>query len=120
MKKLKCLKLDCINDAEYLHNYCSLHRDESRRTMFPRYKGIWPFRKPDGWKDIGKVRGTILNNDPTLVEFVVHGICKNRLHVGKEFGRLFYFCPKCLVRISPDAVMTVLNRATEWPSISEP
>lgn len=67
---------------------------------FPKFKKNWiGIRKPDGWEDLGVV-GSIFNEPECKAKsIVVHNICKRRARVGKENGKVFRYCPLCLVPI---------------------
>lgn len=77
--------------------------------MFPNYKTTkhtflflkWNKKTEDEWKDLGltETHHKVINNE--IVE--VHEICplcKNWLNVGKENGKTFLFCDRCLEKIS--------------------
>lgn len=81
--------------------------------MFPNYKTIkkqkkflwlnWVSEKKegDGWKNLGKVNSIDrIINGKTITETLVHTICKTVLYVGKENGKVFNFCPLCMVKVN--------------------
>ena len=57
------------------------------------------FKKTDGWEDLGEVNSSSKIVDGKIEEFnQTHAFCNDTLHVGKENGELFKFCPRCLVK----------------------
>ena len=75
--------------------------------MFPEYKKydgkMFFFERkqdvPDGWEDGGKTGRYEEPNYSFRVGFQIHEYCGEILHVGRENGEMFKFCPKCLVKI---------------------
>lgn len=67
-------------------------QEDLKKQAFPN-KFLW-FTL--GWKDLGKVNGTYSGN--CMTDIKAHDLCLTALHVGKENGRLFLFCPRCLVK----------------------
>ncbi len=54
--------------------------------MFPRKSKY--LKKNMGWEDLGEV-----------IKSEVHVYCGTRVFIGKENGKVFKFCPKCLVKV---------------------
>ena len=52
---------------------------------------------PYGWSDKGKVSGDYKGDETETV--TCHSFCKTRARVGKESGKIFLYCPKCLVKL---------------------
>lgn len=67
---------------------------------FPdKTKGFF-YSAPRGWDDLGSVKGiTKVIDDKVLTSTDCHTFCKTVLHVGREDGSLFYFCPMCIIKI---------------------
>ena len=66
---------------------------------FPNYKRTWFFwEEPDGWEDRGPVEDFRDKKTGRWMHYC-HGACYSRTHVGRENGKSFYFCPKCLVKL---------------------
>lgn len=67
--------------------------------MFPQKSKF--LKRPIGWKDLNKMEGILdVENGKTVVITKVHNFCCTRLHIGKENGELFKFCPRCLIKIT--------------------
>lgn len=73
--------------------------------MFPEYtvikKSIFGFldykKFPDGWEDAGTVgEWNYARAEPQKGE--LHSFCNTYLRIGREEGRVFKYCPKCLVK----------------------
>lgn len=62
------------------------------KTNFPKRKY---FLFPDGWEDLGQFKGSYKSDG--LIKFLCHGFCGTRLHIGREGGILFRFCPRCKI-----------------------
>lgn len=64
-----------------------------------------------GWTDMGQVIGEdYIRNDEWYEEFPSHMICGRRLHVGKDSeGKIFRFCPLCLVKVDSPQLGQVRN-----------
>ena len=67
---------------------------------FPKYKHSWVLGKKmeDGWED----RGRMGYWDPDTRVWVggnFHAYCWQVLHIGREAGDVFMFCPRCLIKI---------------------
>lgn len=62
--------------------------------MFP-HRTWW--NKLIDWEDLGEVDSKYDKKSST---WEIHGFCKRKLHVGKEDGQLFKYCPRCLVKIT--------------------
>jgi hypothetical protein len=71
--------------------------------MFPNYKRKFLiFKVEDGWKNLGKTEKKYEYDYKAKGEFLIskaHTLCNTQLNVGKQNGRLFLFCPKCMVEI---------------------
>lgn len=67
--------------------------------MFPQKSKF--LKRPIGWEDLGKV-GSVLNslNGKTVEVYECHNKCKEIVHIGKENGELFKFCPRCLIKLN--------------------
>jgi len=72
--------------------------------MFPNYKTItkhflwcipYKVKVEDDWRDICK---ELPHYDGEYSIIYFHGFCGGRLRVGHEDGRLFKYCPKCMVK----------------------
>lgn len=71
---------------------------------FPDYKKGWFSDKLDGWEDRGEVETrTVTKNGKFMYESWVCGRCRSTAHIGREKGKPFSFCPKCLVVLSDRA-----------------
>ncbi len=67
--------------------------------MFPaKRKWLWEI-KNDGWEDLGEVE-VAESGTHFAPKSLYHKYCGSTIHVGKESGELFRFCPKCLVKIT--------------------
>jgi hypothetical protein len=70
--------------------------------MFPNYKRKFLFLKTeDGWKDLGKIRDKYEYDYEAKSGFKVtkaHVLCNTSLHIGKEDGNVFLFCPRCMIK----------------------
>lgn len=70
-------------------------------TMFPNKKRFLFSIKNDGWEDLGEA--TVPHTDDKFhfaPKYVLHSYCANVAHIGKEDGKLFRFCPNCMVKIT--------------------
>lgn len=57
-----------------------------------KYKNYWLFKIPDGWEDLGKVKGTAELIGGRLMECIgCHGYCKTPLRIGKKMERYLSF-----------------------------
>ena len=53
-----------------------------------------------GWSDLGRKSSWHKEGNPYDVKtFSLHMYCKSRTNIGKENGKLFEFCPRCMVKI---------------------
>jgi hypothetical protein len=60
--------------------------------MFPNYKKKWKiFNTPDGWEDLD-FTGNSWNEHSSY-----HDLCGTTAKIGRENGKLFKFCPRCMV-----------------------
>ncbi len=70
--------------------------------MFPEYKREYFSSNliPDGWQDRGETGRRVTNEQGAwrFVEYRAHDFCGKVLHVGRENGSAFMFCPLCLVK----------------------
>ena len=58
------------------------------------------FGRPVGWKDLGEVDKLDFIEDGKLYcKSELHTFCGRRINVGKENQELFYFCPRCLIKL---------------------
>jgi hypothetical protein len=72
--------------------------------MFPHYKKFpWFFLK-DGWKDLGEIEGIYKSKGVSVYE--THSFCRSNAHVGIEDGVYFKFCPRCMVKLTPNSFET--------------
>lgn len=70
---------------------------------FPAYKRrLLIGKKPDGWENLGPVEDhrRIVDGEGILT-WETHKACATRLHMGKQDGQLFQFCPRCLTQVRP-------------------
>lgn len=51
----------------------------------------------NGWEALGEKKG--LTNEKGHFTTAVHAFCHTRVHVGRENGRLFIYCPMCMVKM---------------------
>jgi hypothetical protein len=63
--------------------------------MFPKITKY--LKRPIGWEDLEK--SDICNFD-NLFNNDRHYFCGRYLHIGKEDGKLFKFCPRCMVKVN--------------------
>jgi hypothetical protein len=60
---------------------------------FPKKKYLF---FTDGWEDLGLMDEFREDSDKITA---LHKFCMRRVRIGKEKGKLFKFCPRCLVKI---------------------
>ena len=66
--------------------------------MFPNKKGF--FKKKDNWEDLGKIKIiSVIENDKSYSSRMLHSFCNTVIHIGRENGELFRFCPKCMIKV---------------------
>jgi hypothetical protein len=54
-----------------------------------------------GWQDLGEIDySSIVEDGKTIRSWTTHAYCNTKVHIGKENGELFKFCPKCFIKIS--------------------
>ena len=66
--------------------------------MFPNKKF---FFFPDGWEDLGEVN-SYFRVGGTQEIIIICNYCKCRLCIGRENGKLFKFCPRCMLKTEND------------------
>ena len=67
--------------------------------MFPNIKKPTFFNwsnETDGWEDLGYIDG-VQQEERTITQ--IHNFCKSKIKIGKEDGKLFKFCPRCLKKL---------------------
>lgn len=70
-------------------------------TMFPNYKKKLWWKVPDGWEDLGLVE-PVRSISPTgqaIISTDYHVLCGKDLSIGREDGKAFRFCKRCLVKL---------------------
>lgn len=66
--------------------------------MFPE-KTKW-FWRPIGWKDLGKKkRVSYVENGKNFTKTKLCSISNDRVHIGRENNKLFFFCPRCMIKM---------------------
>lgn len=56
-------------------------------------------KRPIGWEDLGNARARhAVENGETIRYTEVHPFCRSAVHIGKEDGVLFKFCPRCMCK----------------------
>jgi len=78
--------------------------------MFPNYKTLhkkflllFPYTEeiPDNWKPLGLMpTWTEIVGGETWERWEIHPFCKRRIHLGKENGETFKYCPLCMTKIT--------------------
>lgn len=65
--------------------------------MFPQRTKF--LRRPIGWQDLWEsiYYGDIKDGKESLLD--EHDACHTVIHIGKENGELFKFCPRCEVKL---------------------
>jgi len=71
--------------------------------MFPeqKIKKSWFGKKTEnfGWEDLGEVGIELsVEGGKTIRSQDSHTYCSLPLHIGKENGELFKFCPRCMIK----------------------
>lgn len=59
--------------------------------------------KCDGWQDLGSVDGEQIGSAEL---YSTHILCNRICHVGKEENNLFLFCPRCLIKLGTNQLLT--------------
>lgn len=63
---------------------------------------------PIGWSDLGEINSEYVSEG--LRNNHVHTFCNSNMHVGKEDGELFWFCPRCLIKMDNSVVQAYLKK----------
>ena len=66
---------------------------QNREKGFPH---INFFGNPIGWEARGKVTAEFLGKGKYTV--ISHNFCHTTVHIGREDGTFFRYCPKCLIK----------------------
>ena len=69
--------------------------------MFPNYKKKLWWKVPDGWEDLGVINGlkSLGKNGATITSTEAHAVCNDFVNIGREDGKAFRFCKRCLVKL---------------------
>lgn len=69
--------------------------------MFPNYKKSFWSKSPDRWEDMGEIKPlSLIKDGREIVETVICSNCHTVIHIGKEEGKIFKFCPMCMIKTS--------------------
>ena len=70
--------------------------------MFPKHKRTWYGKKPDGWEDLVEEvdrKFWSAEHQRNMGECTTHDVCGQKAYIGREDGKLFKFCPRCMVKV---------------------
>lgn len=67
-------------------------------TNFPKKNWLG---SPKGWQKLGEAAYTFDHFNSlgeAIVSYETHEFCSSRLHIGKENGKVFKYCPRCEIK----------------------
>lgn len=69
---------------------------------FPHFRSHWLYRRvEDGWEDLGRMSKSsdVREDGKILLHCLACPVCNDILNIGKQDGKVFYYCRRCLVKM---------------------